>query len=189
LADLQEKFGFLIIADEIQSGIGRTGKFFAFQHYDIAPQLVTIAKPIGGGLPLGAILATEDVAAVLQTGMHGTTFGGNPVACAAGSAVLEEIREKNLTAHAGTLGRLLRDRLESLARDFPQRVREVRGIGLMAGMELDRPGDGVVDAMREMGILINCTDTTVLRFLPPLIVKEEHIGETADCLSRALRTL
>jgi predicted acetylornithine/succinylornithine family transaminase len=182
IEELHRKSGFLLIADEIQSGAGRTGKFFGFQHYTVSPDVVTLAKPIGGGLPLGAILATKDVASVLEPGMHGTTFGGNPVACAAGVAVLEEIVEKNLTGRAAVLGERLRDGLMGLAKDFPVLIKEVRGFGLMAGAELDRSGDGITDAMREKGILINCTDTTVLRFLPPLIIEPPHVDETITTL-------
>ena len=185
LAALRDEAHFLLVADEIQSGVGRTGKFCAFEHYGVKPDLVTLAKPIGGGLPLGAILAGEDVASVLQPGMHGTTFGGNPVACAAGAAVLEEIEEKNLTARAASLGGRLMNGLRSLGREFPL-IREVRGYGLMVGAELDRPGDAITDAMREKGILINCTDTTVLRFLPPLIIGEEHVDQTLSTLKGIL---
>jgi predicted acetylornithine/succinylornithine family transaminase len=182
LEELHRKSGFLLIADEIQSGAGRTGKFFGFQHYPVSPEVVTLAKPIGGGLPLGAILATKDVASVLEPGMHGTTFGGNPVACAAGVAVLEEIEEKDLTGRAAALGERLKDGLKGLAKEFPVLIKEVRGFGLMAGAELDRSGEGIAEAMRERGILINCTDTTVLRFLPPLIIEPSHVDETITTL-------
>jgi predicted acetylornithine/succinylornithine family transaminase len=189
LARLQKQFGFLLIADEIQSGAGRTGKFFGFQHYPVTPQIVTMAKPIGGGLPLGAILATEEAAGVLEPGMHGTTFGGNPVACAAGIAVLEEIESAGLLAAASQRGARLKRGLEELAAEVPKLVREVRGFGLMLGMELDRSGDPAVEAMRERGILINCTDTTVLRFLPPLIITDEHVDMTLKALREVLLTL
>ena len=182
LTSLQGEFGFLLIADEIQSGAGRTGKFFGFQHYGVSPDVVTLAKPIGGGLPLGAILATERIASVLEPGMHGTTFGGNPVACAAGIAVLEEIEEKKLTDRAARMGERLIAGLQGLAEEFPELIKEVRGYGLMVGAELDRSGDGITDAMREKGILINCTDTTVLRFLPPLIIDESHVDHTVSTL-------
>jgi len=189
IEDLHERFGFLIIADEIQSGAGRTGKFFGFEHYSVRPEIVTLAKPIGGGLPLGAILATEETAGVLEPGMHGTTFGGNPVACAAGIAVIEEIEEKKLIAHAAAMGRKLFAGFDALAKEFPSLIREVRGYGLMAGVELDRAGEGVVEAMREKGILINCTDTTVLRFLPPLIINESHVEETLGALRQIFSSL
>jgi acetylornithine/N-succinyldiaminopimelate aminotransferase len=186
LEDLHREKGFLLIADEIQSGAGRTGKFFGFQHYQVSPEIVTLAKPIGGGLPLGAILATEEVASVFEPGMHGTTFGGNPVACAAGAAVLEEIQEKQLIPRAALLGEKLKDGLRKLAGEFPGLVREVRGFGLMAGAELDRGGDGIVSAMMDKGILINCTDTTVLRFLPPLIIERSHVDESLSALGEVL---
>jgi len=187
LGELQRKFGFLIIADEVQSGAGRTGRFFAFQHYGITPEVVTMAKPIGGGLPLGAVLATEAVASVLEPGMHGTTFGGNPVACAAGAAVLQEIEEKNLIAKAASTGEKLKSSLETLAHEFPSLIREVRSCGLMAGLELSRPGEEFVVRVREKGILINCTDTTVLRFLPPLVIDDSHVAETASALREVFK--
>ena len=185
---LQESFGFLLIADEIQSGIGRTGKFFAYQHFDIRPDIVVVAKPIGGGLPLGAILGSAAIADVLAPGVHGTTFGGNPVACAAGAAVLREVRN-GLMQNAETMGALLRSRLLDIARSFPAIVRDVRGKGLMLGMELDREGDQIVTAMRDRKILINCTERTVLRFVPPLIIREAHIEETAGTLKEVLGSL
>jgi predicted acetylornithine/succinylornithine family transaminase len=182
LEELHRETGFLLVADEVQSGAGRTGKFFGFQHFPVSPEIVTLAKPIGGGLPLGAILATEEIASVLEPGMHGTTFGGNPVACAAGSAVLSEIEEKGLIVRAASLGEKLKEGLRGLKDQFPGLIREVRGFGLMVGAELDRSGDGIASAMMERGILINCTDTTVLRFLPPLIIDESHVNETLIAL-------
>lgn len=189
LADLAAKFGFLVIADEIQSGTGRTGRFFGFEHFPLTPDVVMLAKPIGGGLPLGAILATDTVASVLEPGMHGTTFGGNPVACAAGIAVLEVIEEQHLVEQASSLGALLLSGLHALAAEFPGLVREIRGYGLMVGMELDRPGDAVVDAMRAKRILINCTDSTVLRFLPPLVISDAHVQETLSALRDVFNAL
>jgi acetylornithine/N-succinyldiaminopimelate aminotransferase len=189
LEELRRKHGFLLVADEIQAGIGRTGKFFSFQHYEVRPDIVVVAKPIGGGLPLGGILADEQLAAILEPGMHGTTFGGNPVACAAGVAVLTEIRERDLMRNAMTLGTMLMDGLRALTERFPSLLREVRGKGLMVGAELNGPADPVVAEMRNRGILINGTDQTVLRFLPPLIVEEGHIRATLDTLGAALATL
>ncbi len=189
LAALHRESGFLLIADEIQSGAGRTGKFFGFQHYPVSPEVVTMAKPIGGGLPLGAILATEEVSTVLEPGMHGTTFGGNPVACAAGVALLEEIKEKDLTGRAASVGAMLKTGLQTLAGEFPGLIKEVRGYGLMAGAELTQNGDGVSDAMRDKGILINCTDTTVLRFLPPLIIEKPQVDETIAALGGILANM
>ena len=187
LRRLQQEFGFLVVADEIQSGIGRTGKFFAFEHFDIRPDIAVVAKPIGGGLPLGAILGNANVADVLAPGMHGTTFGGNPVACAAGVVVIEEIAERGVMKHAEAMGRILKAGLAELASEFKGLVKEVRGYGLMLGMELNREAEPYVVAMRERHILINGTDQTVLRFLPPLIVTEDHIAETIATLRAVLR--
>jgi acetylornithine/N-succinyldiaminopimelate aminotransferase len=188
LTELQRKHGFLLVADEIQSGIGRTGKFFGFQHYAaVRPDIVVVAKPIGGGLPLGGILAHPDVAGILEPGMHGTTFGGNPVACAAGVAVLEEILGKNLMHHASEMGALMRDGFDRLRSRFAAIVKEVRVMGLMAGIELDRDADPLVAAMREHHhILINGTDRTVLRMLPPLIVTGEQVKTTVTALEQVL---
>jgi acetylornithine aminotransferase len=189
LEALRRRHGFLLVADEIQAGIGRTGAFFSFEHYGVRPDVVVVAKPIGGGLPLGGILAGEELAAVLEPGMHGTTFGGNPVACAAGAAVIREIMEGGLMQRAGELGGVLLAGLRSLAERHRGLVREVRGKGLMAGLELDRDAEPCVAAMRDRGILINGTDRTVLRFLPPLIVDEGHIALTIDTLDDVLDSL
>lgn len=187
LTALKDRFGFLLIADEIQSGLGRTGKFFGFQHYDVHPDIVVMAKPIGGGLPLGAILATDDIAATLEPGMHGTTFGGNPVACAAGIAVAREILERDLMTHAAELGSYFLTRLRALQEDFPHTVKEVRGVGLMTGMELHGQGESFVTAMREKKVLINCTDQTVLRFVPPLTIAQRHLEEACAALRECLK--
>lgn len=189
LKELRQKHGFLIIADEIQSGGGRTGKFLASEHLDLAPDLVTLAKPIGGGLPLGAILGAPTVADVLQPGMHGTTFGGNPVACAAGIATLEEIEERGLMAHARTMGEMFLTQLQDVVAAFPGVCKEARGLGLMVALELKGEADPVVVAMRDRGILVNGTDRTVIRFVPPLIVQPEHITRTVDALRQVLGTI
>ncbi len=189
LRSLHEKHGFLLVADEIQAGIGRTGKFFAFQHFGLSPDIVVLAKPIGGGLPLGAILGGERVAGVFDVGVHGTTFGGNPVACAAGTAVLDEIQEHNLVGRAHDMGALLMAGLRNLHERFPKHIREVRGYGLMVGMEMAAPCDAIVAQLRDQGILLNCTNTNVVRFLPPLIVKEEHIATTVAALESILQRL
>ncbi len=189
IEELRRKYGFLLVADEIQAGIGRTGTFFSFQHFNVEPDIVVVAKPIGGGLPLGGILANEQLAAILEPGMHGTTFGGNPVACAAGVAVLTEIADRKLMDHATAMGNLLLAGLRRLAEFHPTIVREVRGFGLMVGAELDRDADPVVAAMRERGVLVNATDRTVLRFLPPLIVTAEQVQQTLTTLGEVLGSL
>ncbi|MGB9772635.1 MAG: aspartate aminotransferase family protein [Bacteroidota bacterium] len=182
LFKLREKFGFLVVADEIQSGIGRTGKFFAFEHYDVRPDVVTIAKPIGGGLPLGAFLGADRVADVFSTGVHGTTFGGNPVACAAGIAVLEELFENGLLQHVQTVGDLLRTGFQRLAEKYPQIIKEVRGRGLMLGIDCCMNCSSLVEEMLKRHILINCTSDTVLRFLPPFILTNEQAMEIIEAL-------
>jgi acetylornithine/N-succinyldiaminopimelate aminotransferase len=182
LRKLKKKFGFLVVADEIQCGLGRTGKFFGFQHFNIQPDIVVTAKPLGGGLPLGAILGNAAVAEILEPGVHGTTFGGNPVACAAGVVVLQEIMEREIMKNASRMGDLLRTNLLKLQNEFPSIVKEVRGYGLMLGMDLHREGDSIVSSLREKGVLLNCTNQTVLRFLPPLIVQKEHIEECTEKL-------
>ena len=189
LKALKDRHGFLLIADEIQAGIGRTGKFLSFEHYGVKPEIVTVAKPLGGGLPLGAILGSEAMADVLQYGVHGTTFGGNPVACAAGTVVLDEILNKGLMENAARLGSYFIQELQALKKDFPGLIVDVRGKGFMIGVELSREGDSIVEAMRARGILINCTNQTVLRFLPPLTITRGHIDETVSALRNVLGEL
>jgi acetylornithine aminotransferase len=189
LKSLQEKFGFLVIADEIQAGVGRTGKFFGFNHYDIHPDIVVIAKAIGGGLPLGVILGNDKVAEVLTYGTHGTTFGGNPVACAAGCAVMEEIVDKGLMKQAGIIGEYLKSKAIELQKQFPAIVKEVRGYGCMLGIDLNRGGQPVVDELLNRGILINCTNTTVLRLLPPYIITPEQCDQLMFELHSILKLL
>ena len=189
LRALKSTFGFLIIADEIQSGLGRTGKFFGHHHYEIQPDIVVIAKPLGGGLPLGAILGDENVAHVLEPGVHGTTFGGNPVACAAGIVVLNEIMEHGVLKNAAIMGDLLKNKLLALQQAFPSMVKDVRGYGLMLGMELNQECDSIVTMMRERKVLLNCTNQNVLRFLPPLIINKEHIEYTVNILREVLKKM
>lgn len=185
LQSLRERFGFLIIGDEIQSGVGRTGKLFGFEHTGVTPDIVILAKPIGGGLPLGAILGNSRVAETFTYGVHGTTFGGNPVACAAGLVVLEEVLDKGLMHHAEEIGIYLNSRFAQLKKDFPTLVTEVRGFGCMMGLELSMEGQAVVDALQRRHILVNCTNVNVLRFVPPLII----IREQCDDLIVALRAV
>jgi acetylornithine/N-succinyldiaminopimelate aminotransferase len=182
LFELRDKFGFLIVGDEIQTGLGRTGKFFAFEHYGVHPDIVTIAKPLGGGLPLGAILGDEKVEDVLSPGMHGTTFGGNPVACAAGVAVLQEVITGDLVKKVADLGTHIKSTLEKMKSEFPSLIVEVRGLGLMLGVELSKEGAPFVDKMRERKILINCTSKNVLRFLPPFILTKTEADRAIAAL-------
>jgi len=189
IEELKKKFGFLVIADEVQAGVGRRGKFCSFEHFGFRPDIVTMAKPIGGGLPLGALLAGEELSEVLAPGTHGSTFGGNPVACAAGEVVVREVTEGGLMHNAERMGELLKAGLQEVAAQFPGLVREVRGYGLLIGMELNREGEQIVTAMRDRGVLINCTDLTVLRFVPPLIIQEAHINTTLEALRAVFSAL
>lgn len=186
LSELKRQFGFLLIVDEVQSGIGRTGKFLAGEHYGLAPDIVTLAKPLGGGLPLGAILVNEELKDVLKPGNHGTTFGGNPVACAAGKVVLTEVVENGLMKNASDVGSYFLEQLKKIQIELPHSVKEIRGKGLMVGMELTFPGKAIVDSMLERKIIINCTHGNVLRFLPPLIAQREHVDEVCNGLREVL---
>jgi acetylornithine aminotransferase len=186
LVTLKKKYGFLLIADEIQSGIGRTGKFFGFQHVGLEPDVVVVAKAIGGGLPLGAFLGTEEMGSALTYGVHGTTFGGNPVACAAGLVVLEEVVERGLMKRAEAIGVHLRRSFLELQSRYPSRIRDVRGFGCMMGLELTGEGQSVVDEMMRRGVLVNCTNTNVLRFLPPYVVTDDQCDTMVATLNEVL---
>lgn len=175
LVSLKRKHGFLIVADEIQSGIYRTGKLFAFEHYGVRPDLVTMAKPIGGGLPLGGVLVDQPLEEVIGYGMHGTTFGGNPVSCAAGLATLREMSEKKIEFHVAKIGGYLKQKLMEMKNEFPEFITEVRGLGLMVGVECKTECAEIVRSLLAKGVLANCTNGNVIRLLPPLIVKEEHV--------------
>jgi predicted acetylornithine/succinylornithine family transaminase len=173
---LKEKFNFLVVADEIQSGIGRTGKAFAYNYYDILPDIILVAKAIGGGLPLGAMLVNKNLSNVFFQGDHGTTFGGNPVSCAAGLIVLEEIFENGLLEKVSELGSYLKDQLKIIQNKYIQIIKDVRGKGFMIGIELRSPCKTIVDEMLKRKILINCTNSNVIRLLPPLIIDKEQIN-------------
>ncbi len=172
---LKRKHGFLVVADEIQGGIYRSGKVFSFEHYGVHPDLVTMAKPLGGGLPLGGVLVDEQLQDVLGYGGHGTTFGGNPVACAAGLATLKELSERKIEFHVAKVGGYLKQKLVELAARFPDFISEVRGLGLMVGIECKTECAEIVNELLARGVLANCTNGNVIRLLPPLIIEEEHV--------------
>jgi acetylornithine/N-succinyldiaminopimelate aminotransferase len=169
---LADSTGALLIADEIQSGMGRTGKWCAYQHYGILPDITTLAKPLAGGIPLGAVLCTEEAARAIHAGMHGTTFGGGPLACAVAIAVIDTIEKDGLLAHAAEVGDYFQAQLRSLA-ERHETIIDVRGKGLMVAAELDSAelAKLTVAEMLKRRILINCTSDTVLRFLPPYILE------------------
>jgi acetylornithine/N-succinyldiaminopimelate aminotransferase len=184
-ARLTKQSGALLVVDEIQSGLGRTGRHFAYQHYDVLPDVVTVAKPLACGLPLGAILTTERVASCIHPGMHGTTFGGGPLACAVAIEFLRE--EKKLLKHVRALGGYFHAALEALDKKHNS-IQDVRGTGLMRAVELDSPqlAKAVAKQLLQEGIIINRTHETVLRFLPPYIIQKKHIDQLIKALDVAL---
>jgi len=182
---LTETTGALLILDEIQCGLGRTGRYFAYQHYKIQPDIVTVAKPLAAGLPLGAILVTDRVATGIHAGMHGTTFGGGPLACAVAIEFLRLLSK--LMPHIREVGNYFHARLEWLKARHGC-IREVRGMGLMLGMELDSAdlAKSVVNHLLQHRVLINRTNETVLRFLPPYIAEKKHVDQVIRELDSAL---
>ncbi|MBI2987161.1 MAG: acetylornithine transaminase [Deltaproteobacteria bacterium] len=174
LRELCDKKNLLLIFDEVQVGMGRTGKLFAYEHCGVEPDIMTLAKALGGGLPLGAMLAREGVARSFVPGTHASTFGGNPLACSVGLAVLKTLLQGGVLKNCVKMGKLLFDGLQGLKERFPF-IREVRGKGLIIGMELEREGSKIVDDCLGEGMLVNCTAHKVLRFLPPLIVREKDV--------------
>ena len=183
---LTKKSGALLVLDEIQCGLGRTGRHFAYQHYGVLPDVVTVAKPLACGLPLGAILTTERVASCMHPGMHGTTFGGGPLACAVAIEFLRE--EKKLLKHVRALGEYFHAALEALDKKHKS-IQDVRGAGLMQAVELDSPelAKAVAKQLLQEGIIINRTHETVLRFLPPYVIQKKHVDQVVKALDAALR--
>ena len=180
--------GCLMILDEVQTGMGRTGKLFAHEHYDVCPDVMTVAKGLAGGVPMGAVLAVDHVASAMTPGTHATTFGGNPLATAAGLAVLRELLADGFLDEVAEQGRYLNTRLKDLAEGRPI-IKDVRGLGLMQAIELTVPGADVVVGLRNNGVLVNCTAETVLRFLPPLIISKEEIDEMIWALKEQLEII
>lgn len=176
----------LLIFDEVQTGIGRTGKVFGFQHFDVKPDIITLAKALGGGVPIGAMLATERVAQGFQPGSHASTFGGNPLATSVALEVLRVMVDEGLIERAEHMGRLLVSRLEALALKYPQILGNTRGRGLMIGVELKAAGAELLQEAMERGLLINVVGTNVLRLLPPLTVTEEEIDQAVNILDESL---
>jgi acetylornithine/N-succinyldiaminopimelate aminotransferase len=188
--ELCDSTGALLIADEIQSGLGRTGEWFAYQHYGILPDITTLAKPIANGLPMGAMLCTDEAARAFTPGMHGTTFGGGPLACAVAIAVIDTMKQENILAHIREVGDYFKRQLEAL-RTRHDCVIDVRGMGLMLGMELDSAdlATKVASKLMDQHIIINRTSETVLRFLPPYILERKHVDAAISALDEALTSL
>jgi 4-aminobutyrate aminotransferase len=197
LRALCDETGILLVADEIQSGIGRTGKFFAVEHFDVTPDVMTIAKGIASGLPLSGVITHKELGAKWRTGTHGGTYGGNAAACAAGAATLRAIKEENLIANAAARGEQLVGGLRQLQAEFPV-IGDVRGLGLMVGVEFARDGQpdtttskAIVKVALESGLmLLTCgTYDNVIRWIPPLVVTEAEIAEALTIFAAALDTV
>ena len=178
----------LLIFDEVQVGMGRTGKLFAHEHYGVTPHIMTLAKALGNGLPIGAMLSIEELNQAFGPGSHATTFGGTPLVTAASKAVLMSLLEDGWIDHCQVVGIHFKKRLQELAQRYDF-IKEVRGQGLILGVEMTISGTPVVNALRKEGFLINCTQEKVLRFVPPLIVEKEEIDMLVEALEKTLRGL
>jgi len=178
--------GMLLIADEIQTGMGRTGRLFAHEHFGVKPDIMTLAKALGNGLPIGAMLGTEELSVVFGPGSHASTFGGTPLVTAVSKAVLTSLLKDGWVDHCRAMGEYFKERLEGLKKTHPS-VKDVRGLGLIVGVELDRAAAPIVQACLEKGFLINSAQEKVLRFVPPLIVGKEEIDRLIGALAEALK--
>ncbi|MEN2983544.1 MAG: acetylornithine transaminase [Dictyoglomaceae bacterium] len=181
--ELCDKYNALLIFDEVQCGIGRTGKFLAYQHFDIEPDIITLAKALGGGFPIGAMVANKKCSNTFSPGDHASTFGGNPLACSAGIATLNYIFKNGILEHVKSVGNYLKEKLIELANKFTF-IKEVRGLGLMLGMELSIDGRKIVERCQRNGLLINCVGENILRFLPPLIITKLEVDEAIRILEK-----
>ncbi|MBQ6976515.1 MAG: acetylornithine transaminase [Selenomonadaceae bacterium] len=189
--ELCDKHSALLILDEIQCGMGRSGKFFAYEKFGIKPDIVTLAKGLAGGVPIGAFIVTEKVAQAFHAGDHGTTFGGNPLACAAANVVLDTIPDEKFLAHVEEVGNYFREKLIGLQKKYSDQISEVRGEGLILGLQLSNPklkGVEIVNECMKRGAIINCTAGTVLRFVPPLIITSAQVDEVINILDKVLAT-
>jgi len=180
-----DETGMLLIFDEIQTGMGRTGKLFAYEHFGIAPDIMTLAKALANGLPIGAMLAREEVAEAFGPGSHASTFGGTPVVTAASLEVVRVLLEENIIDHCKKIGVYFKERLSWL-KNRHELIEDVRGMGLLLGMKLKIEGDQIVASCMEKGFLINCIQGNILRFIPPLIIEKEEIDALAACLDEIL---
>jgi len=183
--ELCDREGLLLILDEVQTGVGRTGDWFGYQHYGIEPDIMTLAKALGGGFPVGAMVAREEVARALKPGTHASTFGGNPLACAAVVAVFETIEQENLIEASLRASDYIFERLDRMAERY-EVIEEVRGRGLMVGIQLRRPGQGVFRYCLDEKVRINCTHETVLRLLPAMNIPQEALEKGLDVLERGI---
>jgi acetylornithine/N-succinyldiaminopimelate aminotransferase len=185
IRELCDERGLLLIFDEVQTGMGRTGKLFGYEHFGVTPDMITLAKSLGGGLPMGAMLAREEIAASFTAGSHASTFGGNPVTCSVGLAVLETLLQDGVLENCVTMSKVFIEGLEELKKRFSF-IREIRGKGLLLGMELAIEGNKIVDDCMRQGLLINCTAYKVLRFLPPLTINQREVKRGLGILEKVL---
>ncbi len=186
LRELCDRAKILLIVDEVQTGMGRTGKLFGYQHSGIKPDIITLAKALGSGVPIGAMVAKSELASSLPPGTHGSTFGGNPIACAAALAVFDALEEDGAIANAAEIGGYMISRLREIAKECPN-VREVRGAGMIIGVVLKQPAKPIVDACFAEHLVVNGTADNVLRLLPPLILTREEADSGLAIIERALR--
>lgn len=184
LRRVADEFGLLLFLDEVQCGMGRTGKLFAHEWAGIAPDILSTAKGLGGGFPIGACLANEKAGSAMTAGSHGSTFGGNPLAMVVANAVLDELLADGFLPHVTQMGRRLLERLEKLVRENPKVFTEVRGMGLMIGLKAVPPCRDLMAALRKEGLLTVAAGDNVVRFLPPLIIEEAHVDEAVAILER-----
>ena len=182
LYQLRERFDFLVFADEIQTGVGRTGYFYYFQKDGFRPDGFATAKGLGGGLPLGAFVLDEKLAEIFAPGEHGTTYGGNPLACASGLATVNEVAQQSFLNHVAQVGRYFKEQLGVFAGKYPEHIVAVRGEGLMVGLEVKERARDLMDAAFENGLLFNIAGGTTLRFVPPLIIEKAHVDEAIEKL-------
>ncbi|MFA6358125.1 MAG: aspartate aminotransferase family protein [Candidatus Omnitrophota bacterium] len=176
----------LLIIDEVQTGIGRTGKMFCYQNYGIIPDILTLAKALGGGLPIGAMIARKEISDLLSAGMHASTFGGGPVICRAALGVFRAMQKEDILTNSKNMGEYLLEKLGSLKNTYPV-IKEIRGMGLMFGVELNIEGKQIVNKCMEQGLLINCTHDKVLRLMPALNITKSEIDKAVKILSRVLK--
>ncbi|MFH1037743.1 MAG: aspartate aminotransferase family protein [PVC group bacterium] len=186
--EICDRKNLLMIVDEVQTGMGRTGEYFAFQAYGVEPDLMTLAKALGGGLPIGAMVVQDRLAGVLTPGTHASTFGGSPLVCAAGLAVFQAMEEEKIIENVRGRGEHLRRSLDGLRAEFPV-IQEVRGMGLMLGMECDRECKPVVDSCLAKGLIVNCTAGNVLRLMPACTITKEEIDRGVEILREVLQDI
>ncbi|WP_445664741.1 aspartate aminotransferase family protein [Fodinibius sp. AD559] len=186
IQELCDQHNALLIVDEVQTGVARTGKMFGFEHYGVQPDIIGMAKAMGGGFPIGAMVCSDNVAETMSYGDHGSTYGGNPLACVASLAALNTVLDENLTEQAAKKGNFLKHKIEDLSTDISEIV-DIRGRGLMIGVELSFEGREVVEEMMHQNVLSNCTQGNVMRLVPPLVINEEGLSTLAEVLISAIK--